>query len=144
MARCMAEAGNDSIELGKGTSTIYGGDGADFMKAGSGADSFNYTDAYNSYGSGSTHFDTVDSFNTASDSFNFAFDDDASFDSAHFATIQGAALTDSNFDADIKADVGNHLHANSAVLLDISGGEYAGDQFLVVDGNGQAGYQGRL
>ncbi len=68
--------------------------------------------------------------------------DDASFDSADFKIITGAALTDSNFDADItQADVGSQLKANSAVLLNISGGEYANDHFLIVDGNGQAGYQ---
>jgi hypothetical protein len=82
----------------------------------------------------------VDDFNAAKDSFSFDFDS-GSFDSADFKTINGAALTDSNFDADLKADIGSQLHANSAVLLHISGGEFAGDSFLVVDGNGQAGYQ---
>jgi hypothetical protein len=132
--------GNDAIEVGKGTSTIYGGDGADFLQAGAGHHSFNYTDVDNSYGSGADNFDTVDDFNAAKDSFNFNFDS-GSFDSADFHTINGAALTDSNFDADLKADIGGQLHANSAVLLHISGGEFANDTFLVVDGNGQAGYQ---
>jgi hypothetical protein len=132
--------GNDAIEVGKGTSTIFGGDGADFLQAGAGHHSFNYTDVDNSYGSGASNFDTVDDFNAAKDSFSFDFNS-GSFDSADFKTINGAALTDSNFDADLKADIGGQLHANSAVLLHISGGEFAGDSFLVVDGNGHAGYQ---
>ena len=136
-------SGVDSITLGRGTATVYGGDGADFLGAGpaSAHDTFDYTDVSNSYASGSGHFDTVDGFNTAKDSFNFALFDNDFFDSADFKTVTSAALTDSNFDADLAADVGTSLKANSAVMLDITGGEYQGDHFLIVDGNGQAGFQ---
>ena len=57
-----------------------------------------------------------------------------------YATLAGGNLDAGSFDADLTAAMSSILSAGRAVLFTASSGSYAGQHFLVVDGDGVNGY----
>lgn len=126
-------AGNDTISGGAGEDTIVGGLGADSLDGGAGDDQFVYQGAADST---STGFDTIIGFNFNN---HDVFDLPGAVTST--STVAGGALNAASFDADLATAMNpGVLSANEAVLFTASSGTYAGQRFLVVDGDGVAGY----
>src|SRR6185503_9651683 len=100
-----------------------------------GMDFYDYNGASDSTGA---HFDTITDF--TDDEF---IDLPVTLDVNTFnADVNAGALSNATFDADMAAAIGAaQLRANSAVLFRPDSGEHVGKTFLVVDGNGTAGYQ---
>jgi Ca2+-binding RTX toxin-like protein len=125
--------GNDTLDGQGGHDTLNGGAGADQLQGGDG-DTFVYGAASDSTGS---TFDTIKGFDLHhGDHIDLTF----------VVTGVDTALTHGNlsmatFDADLSAAVGTHLGANHAMVFTASGGDLRHDTFLVIDANGQAGYQ---
>jgi hypothetical protein len=138
-----ATSGKLVFNGGASTDDFIGGSGANIFKTGSGvealtgggtSDLFSFSSVANSTGS---TFDTINAFNAMNDHFILG---------THITGIDAAVTTGSlstaTFDADMTADLGpTQLTANHAMLFTPNAGTYAGDTFLVVDMNGQAGYQ---
>lgn len=124
--------GNDTIDGGAGIDTISGGAGADVIIGGSGADTFVYLSASES---SSTSFDTL--LNS-----NFNGQDIIDLPNAvtSYATLTGGTLDAATFDADLASIMSTILSAGRAVLYTATAGSYAGQHFLVVDGDGVFGY----
>jgi hypothetical protein len=118
---------------GDGADTFTGGNGADSIALRGGADLVRYTAGAQST---STGYDTITGF-------------DASVDHLHVWTgvtavdtpITTGALAKGSFDANLGAAM-TGLAAHHAVLFEADSGNLAGIQFLVIDANGTAGYQG--
>lgn len=137
-----ATSGKITFDGGASTDTFIGGSGENYFKTGTGvetltgggsSDRFTFSSVANSTG---PTFDTIDSFNALNDHFILG---------GHVTGIDAAvtagSLSASTFNADLTADLGpTQLTANHAVLFTPNSGTYAGDTFLVVDSNGQAGY----
>ena len=126
-------AGKDTLTGGGGNDTLTGGGGADSLVGGAGADTFVYTQASDS--SGNT-FDTVTGFDATSDKIDI-WTKVYGVDSA----VTAGKLWSSTFDTDLASILTGKLKAHHAVLVTPNGGTYAGQQFLVIDTNGVAGYQ---
>jgi len=134
--------GNDYLTGGARKDTFIGGGGADHMDGGTSADTFVYESASDSpatandqpAGSG---FDTISGFAMAQDKIDLWF------------TVTGidpqlnhVELRQPFIDTDLGNALGSsQLHANHAVIVHAGSGDYTGDYFLVIDGNGVAGYQ---
>jgi Ca2+-binding RTX toxin-like protein len=125
-------AGDDVIDGGTGGDTIVGGLGADTITGGGGDDQFVYTAAAES---SSVSFDTI---------VNGVWNNGDVFDLTapvtSYATLAGGQLDAASFDADLGAAMSSILAAGRAVLFTASTGSYAGQRFLVVDGDGAFGY----
>jgi Ca2+-binding RTX toxin-like protein len=119
---------------GGGNDILTGGRGGDEIEGGAGSDRIVYKSALDSTG---IDFDTITGFNFEEDKIDVTgappvFGGDV---------IQGGRLSKATFDADLSAAVGKFLSAGEAVVFVASQGDFAGKTFLVVDGNGEAGYQ---
>ncbi len=117
---------------GTGNDTVRGLGGADVLSGGEGDDSFVYLSAGDSTGAA---FDTLADFNPAADRIDLPVTV-TGFDAA----VAGGALSLASAAADLTAALGS-LGAGHAVLFTPDAGDLAGNLFLVVDGNGVAGYQ---
>jgi len=127
-------AGDDSLTGGHGADSINGGAGADLLTGGAGADRFVYMSAAESTGA---HHDTILDFTFGED----VIDLPVSVQGLDAAVTKGALSQDS-FDADLSALLGGSvLEAGHALFVTADSGSLAGHTFLVVDGNGEAGYQ---
>lgn len=124
--------GNDFFFGGAGADRFSGGKGADSLTGGAGADLFIYAAASESSGAS---FDTLADFNPAADRIDLP-GAVASFDPA----IAQGALSTASFGQDLAAVLGG-LGGGQAVLFAPDSGDLAGKLFLIVDGNGTAGYQ---
>jgi Ca2+-binding RTX toxin-like protein len=124
--------GNDKLTGGKQFDTFLGGDGKDVMAGRGGTDSFQYHQLSESTG---THYDTIIGFNSAEDSFFF----DVAVNKIE-TPIKTGSLSTATFNSDLHA-LGTHPGAGHAVLFEPDAGTLAGKVFLIVDANGQAGYQ---
>jgi len=124
--------GDDTFFGGAGDDRIEGGDGADRLSGGGGGDVFVYLGAGDSTGGG---YDTIADFDPAADRIDLA-----STVSGFGAAVTAGALSSATFDSDLAAALGA-LGASQAVWFAPDTGDLAGQVFLVVDGNGQAGYQ---
>jgi Ca2+-binding RTX toxin-like protein len=135
-------AGNDTLIGGSGIDKLKGGDGADYLSGGPGRDTFIYTAVHQSLGSANgqpagSGFDTIAGLNAAMDKFDLWFRVTA-IDSE----ITSGQLRQPFFDTDLTAALGaSQLPVHTAVLFTPSTGDYVGHTFLVVEGNGAAGYQ---
>jgi Ca2+-binding RTX toxin-like protein len=128
-------ANNDHITGGAGRDLIRGSGGADQLRGGGGKDYFFYDTASDST---SNQYDTIHGFNANQDLLVFFNGIPDALDQ----TVKHGTLSSASFDADLAAAIGgSRLHANDAVLFKPNHGTLAGETFLVVDANGQAGYQ---
>jgi Ca2+-binding RTX toxin-like protein len=126
------DGGNDVIQGGSGQDTIIGGAGADVIDGEGGDDTFVYLSASESSGA---DFDTISGSN-----FNGHDLIDLPVAVTSYATLTGGALDAASFDADLGAAMSTILTAGRAVLYTATTGSYAGQNFLIVDGDGIAGY----
>jgi Ca2+-binding RTX toxin-like protein len=127
-------AGADHFTGGGGDDLIYGLGGADTLTGGAGADRFAYTSVSESTGA---HYDTIADFHFGEDVIDLPVTVTA-LDSA----VGHGSLSTASFDADLSAALdASALGAGHAVLFTADQGELSGQTFLVVDANGQAGYQ---
>ncbi len=124
--------GNDQLFGGTDNDTLVGGLGNDRLTGGAGADVFRFETAADST---STGFDTLMDF-------DFAQGDriDLPGGVARMDDRVSGSLNMATFDADLSAALGG-LGGGEAALFDVTGGEFTGRTFLIVDGNGAAGYQ---
>lgn len=124
--------GADRFVGGSGDDLIYGLGGGDTLTGGAGADIFAYGEASESSGAG---FDTLADFDPAEDRIDLPGEVSGFADS-----VEGGTLSDGSFDDDLAAALAG-LGAGQAVLFTPDDGDHAGRTFLVVDGNGEEGYQ---
>jgi Ca2+-binding RTX toxin-like protein len=134
--------GNDTWIGGAGNDSFFAQNGADTMTGGGGVDSFLYSfnNAQGVAQSTSTHYDTITDINFSVDTITPP--KQLGLPSGIDAAINGGALSTATFDSDLATAVdSNHLAAVHAVLFTADSGDLSGHTFLVVDENGQAGYQ---
>ena len=112
---------------------ITGGLGGDDLTGGAGADHFIYTSVSQST---SVNYDTIHGIDFTVDRIDLALRV-RGIDAA----VTSGSLSTASFDSDLAADLNGHLHSHHAILFTASAGTLAGDTFLIVDMNGQAGYQ---
>lgn len=122
----------DQLIGGGGDDVISGGGGGDNLAGSGGADLFIYRDPGDSTG---TDYDTLVDFDATADRINLPGDVNG-----FAAPVQSGALSLATFNADLSAALGS-LGASQAAWFAPDQGELAGQIFLVVDGNGKAGYQ---
>jgi hypothetical protein len=127
-------AGNDVFTGGAKGDSFTGGLGADQLTGGAGSDTFIYHSASES--TGASH-DTLVGLNLAQDHIDLA------------GTVTGVdagvsgTLSAASFDSNLASALGaSALGAGHAALFTANAGDLSGHIFLVVDANGQAGYQG--
>jgi Ca2+-binding RTX toxin-like protein len=125
-------SGNDTFFGGAGNDFVRGLGGADTLTGGGGSDTFVYSAAGESSGTG---YDTLADFNPGQDKIDLP-GTVTGFDAA----VHGGALSTGSFNADLGAALAG-LGAGHAVVYAPDAGDLAGKIFLVVDGNGVAGYQ---
>ena len=125
-------AGADTITGGAKADTITGGAGADTLTGGGGADIFNFTAAGDS--NTATSYDTITDLTTA-DSIHIAGLTPSFFAAETVSTYQGS------LDADLASALSGMTSGAYAVVT-LTGGTdpLNGHTFLIVDGNGAAGY----
>ncbi len=130
-------AGRDVFTGGAATNTLVGGYEMDTITA-TGATTVGFTAVSDST---SNRYDTVNGFDAADDFFDLM---DGSVVGGIDAAITGGSLRGgANFDSTMSKSVNEtNLIAHHAVLFTGDSGDLAGVTFLVVDINGQAGYQG--
>jgi hypothetical protein len=125
-------AGDDIAFGGAGNDTLRGNGGADVLTGGAGADRFVYDGAGESTGA---NYDILADFNPAADRIDLR-----GTVSGFSTAVQGGSLSDASFAHDLGAALGG-LGAGKAVVYAPNAGDLAGTIFLIVDGNGVAGYQ---
>jgi VCBS repeat-containing protein len=135
-------AGNDAITGGHGDDTLLGLGGADTLTGGLGADHFTYTAVAESTGNANgTAYDTITDFDASADAFHlFPAGVTSGVDTPIvLGTLDSGGGT---FDTELAAAVNlTNLAAHHAVLFTPNLGNLATHTFLIVDANGQAGYQ---
>jgi Ca2+-binding RTX toxin-like protein len=124
--------GGDVVIGGAGDDRFYGLGGGDALAGGGGSDIFIYWDAGESSG---TDYDTIADFDPAADRIDLP-----GAVSGFADPIESGALSTATFNADLAAALGG-LAPSQAVWFAPDQGDLAGQIFLIVDGNGQAGYQ---
>ncbi|HEY1629754.1 MAG TPA: M10 family metallopeptidase C-terminal domain-containing protein [Rhizomicrobium sp.] len=124
-------AGSDVVYGGTGNDIFTGNGGQDHYKGDGGADTYVYKLASDST---STTHDLVFDFDAANDKI------DLPFAPSSFAVLNGGSLTGGHFDDFLTAAVPN-LANHQAILFTPDHGNLAGHSILVVDFNGQTGYQ---
>ena len=130
--RFFGGAGDDTFIGGASDDRIDGGAGADTLRGNGGADRFVYRSASESSGAG---HDVLLDLNPAVDRIDLP-GTVSGFDAA----VRTGSLSNASFDGDLAAALAG-LGAGRAVLFAPNAGDLAGNVFLVVDANGQAGYQ---
>jgi hypothetical protein len=125
--------GSDRFIGGAGDDDFYGSNGGDLLAGGGGADVFHYARVSESTGSG---YDSLSGFDFGSDKIDLP-----GSVTAMDAAIGQGALSTASFDSDLSAALSGKLGAGHAAFFTADSGDLAGQTFLVVDGNGQAGYQ---
>jgi len=135
-------AGHDTLVGGHGNDRIDGGLGADSLKGGAGHDDFVYNSVQDSLGSPDggptgTGYDTITGFDANADKLDLWL-----AVTGVDAEITSGQLRQVFFDDDMSAAVNAaHLAVGHAVLFTPTSGDLAGRTYLVVEGNGVAGYQ---
>ena len=126
--------GDDRFEGGGGNDRMYGLGGADTLTGGGGADLFAYTGAAESSGDS---YDTLVDFDPGQDRIDLL-----GHVSGFGDAVEGGTLSTASFDADLGAALGaDGLGAGEATLFAPDAGDLAGSLFLIVDANGEEGYQ---
>lgn len=124
--------GGDIFVGGAGQDLIFGHGGGDVLAGGGGGDRFGYADASESSG---LDFDVLFDFEPGVDRIDLPVTV-TGFDSA----IETGALSEASFGEDLGAALGG-LGAGHAVFFRPDSGDLAGVIFLIVDANGEEGYQ---
>lgn len=128
----LGSTGDDFFFGGAGNDLLRGGGGSDALTGGAGSDVFVYRSAGESTGG---TFDILADFDSAADRIDLPVTV-TGFDAA----VQTGTLSADSAAQDLAAALGG-LGAGHAVLFTPDAGDLAGTLFLVVDGNGVAGYQ---
>jgi len=121
---------------------MKGGAGADHIICGPGVDTLVYSSPSDSTGtqnggSAGTGFDDISNMDFSADKFDLA-----TTVTGISPKITSANISTVTFDTDMGNTLGAaQLAAGHAVLVTVTSGTLTGDVFLVVDGNGVAGYQ---
>jgi Ca2+-binding RTX toxin-like protein len=124
---------SDVLVGGAGDDTLFGARGADILEGGAGADEYGLARP----GGRGVNYDTFIAFDFQVDSIAVAFEVDAIN-----VNVEEGELNVSSFEADLAAAVGNNqMGANNAVLFTPDEGDLAGRIFLIIDQNGNSGYQ---
>ncbi|HEX5181806.1 MAG TPA: M10 family metallopeptidase C-terminal domain-containing protein [Allosphingosinicella sp.] len=127
-------AGDDHLIGGHGADMISGGAGADILTGGGGADTFFYLSPAESTGA---HYDTITDFTFGEDVIDLPVTV-----TGLDAAVNTGTLSQDSFDTDLAAALGaNVLEAGHALFFTPDSGSLAGQHFLIVDANGEAGYQ---
>jgi Ca2+-binding RTX toxin-like protein len=127
-------AGKDTLKGAGLHDVLTGGGGADFLSGGGGHDTYKYVAVSDSTGAS---YDTIVKFDGAHDHFAMP----ATVSGIDHAVTAGS-LSTASFDSDLASAVGaGQLAAGHAVLFTANAGTLSGKEFLIVDANGQAGYQ---
>lgn len=131
----IGNAGKDKLKGGDGNDILNGGADVDKLDSGTGLDKFVYASASDSTGTG---FDTVIGCD-----FNAADKFDLTLAITGIDTsVSGGNLSKATFNADLEAAIGNsQLGVAHAVLFTPGTGDYAGKTFLIINVNGQTGYE---
>jgi Ca2+-binding RTX toxin-like protein len=128
---------SDTFQLGNNTDTVTGGGGGDLMLLEAGTYTLVYDAVSDSTG---PNYDTVSGLNFSHVTFDVS--SVGSLPAAIDAAVAAGSLSTATFDADLAAAIGaGQLAAHHAVLFTANAGTLAGQSFLIVDENGQAGYQ---
>ena len=130
--RIFGGQGADHITGSQGNDILVGALGGDWMDGQGGNDTFRYRSADES---SSTHYDTIVGFDAAHDVI------DLPVAVAGWGTDAQGSLSDATFDQDLANALAGHMGAHQAVLFTASGGDHAGQTFLVVDADGDGLYQ---
>jgi hypothetical protein len=83
-------------------------------------------------------YDTINRFDFSNDT--IAFSRGNSFAGTDAAVTSGS-LSTATFNNDLTTALAGHLTPDHAILFTATAGTLSGDTFLVIDGNGTAGYQ---
>jgi Ca2+-binding RTX toxin-like protein len=124
--------GDDNLSGGSGNDRLQGDAGRDTLEGGADSDVMWYASVADSTG---PLIDSVVNFDFTIDRFHFA-----GGVTGLDATVATGTLSDASFDTDL-ANAMAGLVAHHAVIFTPDAGQYAGSVFLVVDGNGTAGFQ---
>lgn len=126
--------GADDFAGGAGDDLIYGLGGGDRLAGGAGADTFVYSRISNSTGA---DYDSLTDFDAGEDRIDLPV-----AVTGFAAALAGGTLSAESFDSDLAAALAaDALGAGQAVLFTPDAGDLAGTVFLIVDANGEAGYQ---
>ena len=126
--------GADDFAGGAGDDLIYGLGGGDRLAGGGGADTFVFSRISNSTGA---DYDTLVDFDASEDLIDLPV-----AVTGFAAAVAAGTLSADSFDEDLAAALAaDALGAGQAVLFTPDSGDLAGTVFLVVDANGEAGYQ---
>ncbi|PSJ38529.1 calcium-binding protein [Allosphingosinicella deserti] len=120
------EHGVDQLIGGDGEDILVGGLGADILDGGAGADVFRFNSAAEST---TIRFDTITGFDVTEDRI------DLPFEVTQLYTVNSGSLSVATFRSDLYFS-GNH----SAAIFTPDSGDLAGRTFLLIDGDGAAGY----
>jgi Ca2+-binding RTX toxin-like protein len=131
--RIFAGASDDIIIGGSGADFIQAGRGRDIVTGGAGADTFQLRNPGDSSGAAC---DQLIGFDCRADRIDVAGNFGVLTD-----ILDRGALSLASFDADLAVALGGLLGGGEAALFTADAGDMAGRNFLVIDGNGQAGYQ---
>jgi Tol biopolymer transport system component len=123
--------GGDTVTGSDGNDWLFGGNGGDAMTGGAGADTFFYDDVAQSTGLG---FDKITGFDDSVDTI------DLPFAVAGFAAPASGNLSNASFDSDLSTAFAG-LTGHQAGIFTATGGDMSGRTFLVIDADGNAGYQ---
>ena len=121
----------DTLIGSTGNDWIFGGNGSDTMTGGAGADTFYYDAVVQSTSLG---YDKIVGFDESADLI------DLPFAVTGFAAPVSGNLSTASFDSDLAAAFAG-LASHQAGMFTATGGTLAGHSFLVIDADGNAGYQ---
>jgi Ca2+-binding RTX toxin-like protein len=131
------------------TITMTGTDGGTFIAGDGGADTITLStehDFFIGFGfvsdSTGVNYDTVNNMNFhTGDEFYYDTGSSSNAITAINTAITHGALSTATFDTDLTADLASGLSAHHAVLFTPDSGTLAGQTFIIIDVNGQTGYQ---
>ncbi|HTQ15109.1 MAG TPA: calcium-binding protein [Rhizomicrobium sp.] len=128
-------AGNDFLVGGAGADNLEGRGGADMLEGGAGANVFFYGTVADSTG---PFYDTIVDFDAGKDVFAVP----SVPVTGVVSTITSGTLSQATFDSDLAAAVNStFLQPHQCALFTPDSGDLSGETFLVIDENGDPGYQ---
>lgn len=130
--------GDDIITLSNVEGDAHGNMGADRIVCGTDTDTLFYNAGTESDGAA---YDTVVGFDTRDDFFNLAFTGLNGHVEGVDPTVKHGTLSRAHLETNLASTFGD-LGSYHAVLFHPDAGNLAGEWFLIVDANGEAGYQG--